>query len=791
MAEDNMEISYDDHGDDDIDINIDIDQENQDDDYMIEDAHSEAGTNDDVMVDEDNTSFAMEDDDYMPDHTLEDVHAEVAEITEVEMTRATEIDSAVDNPSAPSTLPEEPQHAEEQEIEASQPLETAPPSQEETNQPEQPIMPVTTPGSFIDPLQEAPASPKKSLETEDVVHTDIAPPSPPKSIQHDHAHDQTEALSLQPTPKQELISEERTIMVQYIDTEYALVSSSEFDDPDSYFLKDSNVLKEPLSIFFAIIRDILGDEVGPQDELCLSIDDLGLETFEVSKSSLQGGPLLTITQTCLSNNDVTFAQLVDVHTTLSRNDGQTEMPPLYVTLNTKPEFGRSVEKMIENAKSGHGLNEIMESWAGDDGTDIWAGSEHGVEDETSGGDDEDFEEKENYDDAQVGHDEPWAGENADQADEQQEDLPAVAHHEGLSEQVVEQNEAEAEQASKVGAQDQLAQEQPVKEQTSQGPGATVAQADTAPSADTEKADGKNDDHDEEGDLIDYEDDDYAPAMIQSKAASRRASNIAEDLSSPCLKPASCFCSSCNKRLLAEYEEINEKLDRSRRSSRSSSQTLEGSDGDASAKPVPEEDESSATANQTEQNTSEIANVAEPDQNESYSGEYAEEGRQAIEQQTYEETDDATHREVEDDEYTLEDYTNYEEEPSENQPSGEQNGQPDATIYTDDVTEQPHEAVRTKDEDEISYEDDEAPETNNEAAVAEIATQSANVEVSSLPEDNEDEIDYDDDDDDRAEAHNMESQTVAAITQLATGKRRHDEPDALGLTSQGKKRARIN
>lgn len=281
-----MEISYDDHGDDDIDINIDIDQDNHDDDYMIEDAHSEAGTNDDVMVDEDNTSFAMEDDDYMPDHTLEDIQPETVEVTEIEMTRITETEAekTIDNPFAPSGPLEDQQDVEVHEVDASQTVEALPPASAQTDTVDQSASPVAAPASINDPHHEPPASPKKFPLSEEVSESNIAPPSPPKSVQLEQADGATEESSVQPTPEQELASDERIIMVHYNDQEYALVCPSESDDPATYFLKDSHVLQEPLSIFFACLREILGDEVSPQDELCLAIDDLGLETFEVSYS---------------------------------------------------------------------------------------------------------------------------------------------------------------------------------------------------------------------------------------------------------------------------------------------------------------------------------------------------------------------------------------------------------------------------------------------------------------------------------------------------------------------------
>lgn len=487
---------------------------------------------------------------------------------------------------------------------------------------------------------------------------------------------------------------------------------------------------------------------------------------------------------------MTFAQLVDLHTTLSRNDGQTEMLPLYIILNPKPEFGKTFEKMVEDAKSGHGLNEIME-WHGEDGTELWGGSEHGIGDETSGGDEEDYEEEERHEDVRPAYEVPVAGETEDHTDGHEEDQKAVADEKSVQEHAVEQNE-KAEQTATGDVQDQVGEEQQAKDQAPQDSAAAADQKVTTMSTETTNiGETENNDHEDEGDLIDYEDDDYAPAMIQSKAASRRASDTDQDLSSPCLKPASCFCSTCNKRLLAEYEAINEKLDRSRRSSRSSSQTLEGSSVEASTKLAHEERENAdAKNNQIEKTTSDIANIAEPDQIESHYEEAQQGvGQQENEQEAYEDVDDAAHAQGEVGQYTNEDYTNYEEEPSENQPVYEKNGKPEATTHADDVPEQPKETVSAKDEDEISYEDDdEAQEGNSFPAIAGDAEEFEDAGVASVLEDNEDEIDYDDDD--RAEAHPEESENVASITQITTGKRPHDEPDALDLTGQGKKRARF-
>ena len=242
---------------------------------------------------------------------------------------------------------------------------------------------------------------------------------------------------------------------------------------------------------------------------------------------------------------MTFAQLVDLHTTLCRNDGQTELSPFYITLNTKPEFGKSFKKLIEDAKTGTGLNQVME-WHGEDEAALWGGSEHGIGDETSGGDDDDYEDEEDYEETHVAHGQP-EDENQGQVDEHHDEQPAAADEEVVPAHAVEHNGDEVEAEAKGDDRGHAGAEQEAQEQTPQELEVAAEQENDSKS-ETANINEKVNDHDDEGDLIDYEDDDYAPAMIRSKAASRRASNTEGDFSSPCLRPASCFCSSCNKQI---------------------------------------------------------------------------------------------------------------------------------------------------------------------------------------------------------------------------------------------------
>lgn len=72
------------------------------------------------------------------------------------------------------------------------------------------------------------------------------------------------------------------ILVLYQETEYALFSTSELDDPDSFFLSDTSILDSPISHFLKAIRDVIHEDLADEDELCLSMGDMGIEVEEVS-----------------------------------------------------------------------------------------------------------------------------------------------------------------------------------------------------------------------------------------------------------------------------------------------------------------------------------------------------------------------------------------------------------------------------------------------------------------------------------------------------------------------------
>jgi hypothetical protein len=396
MVEDTMEITYDSHGDDDIDINIDIDQDDQDEDFILDDARSEDGAHDDdLMVDDaDSASYIMEDVDEGAEGRLDGLD-EAVDITEIEMhsdgvepqshdmqhppidmSDATQVAmvsiedhppvdsyglavedsvpaaqanntlSAATNSTGGENTPNETKASSR--VLSSPPAALADDSSQAHGLVEHSVRGVTQNQPSSEPLTKA------SLE--DVNQSQVpVDDQDPNNDQDDSSGDSV----VHEYPVDEYAGR---LIVIYQGTEYSLVASSEGDDPDSYFLKDDYATREPLSILFAMLREVLHDDLHPDDELCLSFDDMGLETYEVCFSNFVRLDFANVWQTSVTNNEVTLAQLVDLHNNLSQNDGEHDgLPRFYVTLSTKPDFGRTFAKLLDAAAQGTGLNALIMS----------------------------------------------------------------------------------------------------------------------------------------------------------------------------------------------------------------------------------------------------------------------------------------------------------------------------------------------------------------------------------------------------------------------------------------------
>jgi hypothetical protein len=331
MADDNMEI-FSDHGEtvgDDIDIDIDFTGGQVDEDYILQDAQPSADYgaefppqqspmhHDDPMIADDSASYQMEDADLVHNEAVQDAEPEPMsfassdipfsggdianavdaiiysedhniglfeqdddyefEGTEGGFVLVAENDSEGNVGSNAENVPAHVEYIADKVVDEGQEVkkhDSEPESHESTSPhrgsqatQEEPREPRSPPASISIPAHSSPV-----YESNDLVRD---PGQNPCEASVDT--EEPDPSELAPD-----FSKARDMKVVYQSVEYALFSSSESDDPDSFFLSDLTVMEKPLDQFFQAIREIIRDDLTAEDELCLNVEDLGLETEEVS-----------------------------------------------------------------------------------------------------------------------------------------------------------------------------------------------------------------------------------------------------------------------------------------------------------------------------------------------------------------------------------------------------------------------------------------------------------------------------------------------------------------------------
>jgi hypothetical protein len=599
MADDSMEISSE-HGhgigEDDIDIDIDLTVGQVDEDYIIEDAASNADFrndfhpqpspaigHDDLMIDEDIDSYPMDDADLFHDEGGQTFQAELMSFATGEdsnfgqnlgdtihsVAAATNIHEGLgydqqqisenglgeNNPELEDS--EDPLHDEDlhHHVEADQ-LETTEAAKT------QPTLSSGTPSPHnrsphsvtAAELRNLPAS----LPEPGVLHlsptskdSEESPTSNPDALEISNT---AQATSPRNTDGP---AAAREVIVVYKSVEYALFSTSELDDPDSYFLSDRSIIEKPLPDFFKAIRDIVHEELADEDELCISVEDLGLETEEVSCTEIArtSSGLMTSEQTSLLVQDVSLARIMDLHEKLLQNDGVESSRPLCILLGTRINFARRLVNLTTGADQGKGLSELI-TW--DDQSESL--NESGEADESNH--DVEFP-VESRASGVIGGEETAEGHSGGVVDEN-------AQEEVVS---TEKNATPPETRAIEGLdvvstiRDDLTQEPVIQnpELTRQG------------SSLNNPEDSTGGELDEDGDLIDYSDEEIELSAQRNRSqsqtneleieSSKAVNGTDTDLISPCLLPNTCFCPKCNDLLVAKYEAINEEFGRRRSHSR--------------------------------------------------------------------------------------------------------------------------------------------------------------------------------------------------------------------------------
>jgi hypothetical protein len=429
------------------------------------------------------------------------------------------------------------------------------------------------------------------------------------------------------------------------------------------------------------------------------------------------------------------------------------MPPLYVTLGARPEFAKSFGKLVEDAKQGKGLYEVVKSWSGDEELDVWADSEVYVEEASLAAD---VTNEDNIEEAETKAEEDgaWTESGTFEGGDQQH----VSLKESIDDDLA------------ISAGERL---DAIKDADRVGPNGSLDELDIswasghdATTAELGENGNRHDEVDEDGDLIDYEDEDYAQAGNGILAAPKQQKNINTNesgtwnyFSTPCFKPSSCFCSNCNECLLAEYEAINENLSLSRRSS---TRTIENING--------------------------MEPTSQPEPTEFANGTVVEESYDEANVHAYEGDEENVLLENGDALYHVEGDANHYGEHNGQLATEEQDEQSDQVYEVHEVPadlpgELVGESLEKEDEDEIGYEEEEEEEEEvSQPPQAGLIVSSSNaVMPAEESKQQRDEIDYEDDEEENP-SENSELKTPAK--QLATGKRPHQDETALDVDTPG-------
>ncbi|CAK7272543.1 hypothetical protein SEPCBS119000_005179 [Sporothrix epigloea] len=114
------------------------------------------------------------------------------------------------------------------------------------------------------------------------------------------------------------------------------------EDPDSFYLDDYEAMDYPLSKFLQTIRTSISSWVQASDEIYIRVEELGLEFGE------------TTTEALLSQ--VTFHNLLALHSTLANNDDADAAEGVHITLGTRSNCLLRLKDLVSGAGSGKGLS---------------------------------------------------------------------------------------------------------------------------------------------------------------------------------------------------------------------------------------------------------------------------------------------------------------------------------------------------------------------------------------------------------------------------------------------------
>jgi len=367
-------------GDEDIDIDIDLTADQVDEDYVLEDATSNAGLDEDFAPQPSPT--IVNDDPMMDEEEL--FHEQSNGFVQHEETDTMDHEAptmSLDSAGAPITTYEEDQTlyaAGSEELKEDE-IENTMESVYIVEQSE------TGPNEDLYDADDTPLTAKEVVHSQLAEALDAEDSSHPSTVDHGHllTNDINSPAIIQPESQGDTASDNVSqnsppnisvesgkfgdlrseiepshllsqVVVMYQSSNYVLFSASESADPDSFFLSDFSIAEKPLTHLFEAIRSVIHGDLGGDEELHISVEDLGLEIMENSGSC----------------QDLTFAEIVNLHKKLLENDGVESFGQLHLRIGSRPNFALRYANLAKSAADGKGLSEVVELIEWDEHSDI-------------------------------------------------------------------------------------------------------------------------------------------------------------------------------------------------------------------------------------------------------------------------------------------------------------------------------------------------------------------------------------------------------------------------------------
>lgn len=134
----------------------------------------------------------------------------------------------------------------------------------------------------------------------------------------------------------------REIVVKYNNRNYPLIRKYSTDHPNEFFFEDPSVVEKPFNEFCYEIRKVLMEENLPKDDkISLLIEELQLT---IEESQLTNYP-----------DDLSLGQIIRLYERLVNNDGNGEIPPLNLRLVVQPTGYDRFLALSKGAAEGKGL----------------------------------------------------------------------------------------------------------------------------------------------------------------------------------------------------------------------------------------------------------------------------------------------------------------------------------------------------------------------------------------------------------------------------------------------------